>query len=128
MHCSFSASNKITLKGCQSASQTCDFDAKMQKKFLGRGHSLLPDPSPSEEGGHPLPTPHPSILTPPILKLCLRYKHHSFELLNSHRYRRPTVATFLRCCWKYEVCTLVLLEMILFLFPAAGSEQILKIR
>ena len=34
--CSFSTSNKITSKGCQGASQTCDFDAKMQT-FSGEG-------------------------------------------------------------------------------------------
>jgi len=51
---------------------------KMQT-FSGRGHSPLPKPLPQWGGGHPLPTPHPlgasgaSILTPPILKFCLRY-------------------------------------------------------
>ena len=62
--CAFSTSNKITSKGCQSASQTCDFDAKNAKFFCGGGTALSPDPSPSGEGdtpphwggGHPLPT------------------------------------------------------------------------
>jgi len=72
--CSFSTSNKITSKGCQSASQTCDFDAKMQN-FSGEGDSPLPTPLPQWGlgRGHPLPTPHPlgaAILTPPILKFC----------------------------------------------------------
>jgi len=35
--CSFSTSNKITSKGCQSASKTCDFDAKNAKVFWGGG-------------------------------------------------------------------------------------------
>jgi len=58
--CSFSTSNTITSKGCQSASQTCDFDAKMQI-FSG------------EETPPPHAPPHPlgaSILTPPILNFC----------------------------------------------------------
>jgi len=33
--CSFSTSNEITSKGCQSASKTCDFDAKNAKFFWG---------------------------------------------------------------------------------------------
>ena len=61
----------------------------MQKMqiFSGRGHSPLPRPLPQWGGGHPTPhttpphTPHPtplgafgaSILTPPVLKFCLRY-------------------------------------------------------
>ena len=57
MHCcSFSTSNNITSKGCQSASQTCDFDAKNAKFFWGGGTA----PSSSGDGGHPLPTPHPT--------------------------------------------------------------------
>jgi len=35
--CSFSTSNKITSKECQSASQTCDFDAK-NATFFCRSH------------------------------------------------------------------------------------------
>jgi len=73
--CSFSTSNKITSKGCQSASQTCDFDAKNAKFFWGGAHPL-PRLLPRWVGGHPLPIHYPlgaSILTPPILKFCLRY-------------------------------------------------------
>ena len=76
VHCSFSTSNKITSKGCQSASQTCDFDAKNAKLFWGEGTAPCPSPSPS---GHPIPTPHSPRrlrrldLNPPILKFCLRY-------------------------------------------------------
>ena len=51
--CSFSTSNKITSKGCQSASQTCDFDAKKCKcKPLSQ--------TPPQWGGD-TPSPH---LTP----------------------------------------------------------------
>ena len=77
--CSFSTSNKITSKGCQSASQTCDFDAKNAKFFWGGGTATSLDPSPSGEGDTPSPRTTPlgafgaSILTPPILKFCLRY-------------------------------------------------------
>ena len=39
--CSFSTSNKITSKGCQSASQTCDFDVGSKRKALRHGsHSV----------------------------------------------------------------------------------------
>ena len=77
--CSFSTSNKITSKGCQSASKTCDFDAKNAKFFWGGGTAPSPDPSPSGEGDTHSPHPTPlgafgaSILTLPILKFCLRY-------------------------------------------------------
>jgi len=45
--CSFSTSNKITSKGCQSASKTCDLDAKNAKFFWGGGTAPSRDPSPS---------------------------------------------------------------------------------
>jgi len=77
--CPFSTSNKITSKGCQSASKTCDFDAKNAKFFS-------PDPSPSGEGDTPSPHPTPlgafgaSILTPPnfeilptLLTVCIKF-------------------------------------------------------
>jgi len=75
--CSFSTSrpNKIASKGCQSVSQTCDFDAKNAKFFWGRG-TPPPQTPPSVSRGTPPPhTPllGTSILTPPILKFCLRY-------------------------------------------------------
>ena len=77
-YCSFSTSNKITSKGCQSASQTCDFDAKMQN-FSGDPSSSGEGASPSGEGD--TPSPHltalgASILTPPILNSCLCYWYH----------------------------------------------------
>jgi len=53
--CSFSTSNKITSKGCQSASQTCDFDAKNAKIFCGGGTA----PSPGRKGTFPPYTPPP---------------------------------------------------------------------
>ena len=60
MHCrSFSTSNKITSKGCQSASQTCDFEAKNAKKNSGEGAQPPPQTSPQWGEGHSLPTPHP---------------------------------------------------------------------
>ena len=62
--CSFSTSNKITSKG-RVHHRRVILMQKMQK-FSG-------------EGAHPLPTPHTpgaSILTPPILKFCLRYWDH----------------------------------------------------
>ena len=59
MHCcSFSTSNKIISKGCQSASKTCDFDEKNAKFFWG-GDTAPPLTPPQWKGGHPLPTPHP---------------------------------------------------------------------
>ena len=81
--CSFSTSNKIPSTGCQSASQTFDFDAKKCKIFLGRGHSHLPRPLPRAKGD--TASPHStllgafgaSILIAPILKFCLRYWHQN---------------------------------------------------
>ena len=67
--CSFSTRNKITSKGCQSASKTCDFDAKNAKIFWGGGTAPSPDPSPNGEGDTPSPQPTPlgaSTLTPPF--------------------------------------------------------------
>jgi len=49
--CSFSISNKITSKGCQSASQTCDIDAKNAFFWGGEGHR----PSPDTPSLHPTP-------------------------------------------------------------------------
>ena len=46
---------------------------KKMQIFLGRGHSPLPITPTQWGGGHNLPTPTPSILTPPILKFCPRY-------------------------------------------------------
>ena len=73
--CSFSTSNKITSKGCKSASQTCDFDAK--KQFFSREGAQPPTRTPPPVGrGTPRPHASPlgaSILIPPILKFCLRY-------------------------------------------------------
>ena len=46
------------------------------QNFSGEGAQPPPRPLPQWGGGHPLPTPHSlgaSILTPPILKFCLRY-------------------------------------------------------
>jgi len=60
--CSFSTSNKITSKGCQSASQTCDFDAKNAKFVWKGGTDFSQTPPPVGRGlseGLPLPTPHP---------------------------------------------------------------------
>ena len=74
--CSLSTSNKITLKKCQSASQTCDFDAKNAKFFWGGGTALSPDPSPSGEGDTPSPTPR-----------CLR----RLDLNPSHSENLPTL-------------------------------------
>ena len=65
--CSFSISNKITSKGCQSASQTCDIGAKNAFFFGGRGTGPPQTPPPYT------PPLGASILTPPILKFCLRY-------------------------------------------------------
>ena len=48
---------KLLQKGV-SASQTCDFDAKMQIFLWGGGTTLCPDPSPSGEGD--TPSPHPT--------------------------------------------------------------------
>jgi len=42
---------------------------KNAKFFWGGGTA----PSPSGDGNTPSPHPNPSILTPPILKFCLRY-------------------------------------------------------
>jgi len=64
--CSFSTSNKITSKGCRSASQTCDFDAKMQN-FSGEG-AQPPPQTPSLVGRRTHrrldrnPSPHSEIL------------------------------------------------------------------
>jgi len=67
----------------QSASQTCDFDAK-NAKFYGK-EAQPPPQTPSGEDDTPS-SPHltplgafggASILTPPILKFCLRYTDRS---------------------------------------------------
>ena len=93
--CSFSTcSNKITSKGCQSASQTCDFDAKNAKFFWGGGTDL----SLSGEGDNP--SPHPlgaSILTPPILKFWLCY------WLRPKLLKKLAPATWRTPHW-YEMC------------------------
>ena len=57
--CSCSTSNKITSKGCQSASQTCDFDAKNAKFFCGGAHPPLQTPPPVGRGAPPPHTPLP---------------------------------------------------------------------
>ena len=69
MHCcSFSTSNKITSKGCQSASQTCDFDAKIQKKIWGgEGDTPSPHPTPRRLRRLDLNPLHSEIL-PTLLK------------------------------------------------------------
>jgi len=66
--CSFSISNKITSKGCQSASQTCDFDAKHAKFFRGGG---TPPPQTLSPVGRGTPLPH----TPPPQRLNLNPFH-----------------------------------------------------
>ena len=84
--CSFSTSNKITSKGCQSASKTFDFDAKNAKCFWGGGTAPSPDPSPSGEGVSPPHNPRPRRLRrldlnpPPILKFCLRYWSEEYKI------------------------------------------------
>ena len=59
--CSFSTSNKNrpTPKGCQSASQTCDFDAKNAKILWGGGTPPPQTPIPVGRGTPPLHNPPP---------------------------------------------------------------------
>jgi len=68
VHCSFSTSNKITSKGCQSASKTCDFDAKNAKFFWGGGR---PPPQIHPTVGRGTPSPH----APPPRCLDLNPSH-----------------------------------------------------
>jgi len=70
VHCCSFSTNKITSKGRQSASKTCDFDAKNAKNFWGGD---IPSPHPTPLNPIPIGAFGASILTPPILKFCLRY-------------------------------------------------------
>ena len=68
--CSFSTSNKITSKGCQSASQMCDFDGKNAIFFWGG----VTAPLPSGEVGPPAHTPtHRRLDHSEILPMLLLY-------------------------------------------------------
>ena len=66
---------KLLQKGVRVHQKRVILMQKMQK-FSGEGAHSPPQTPPQWVGGHPLPTPHPlgaSILTPSILKFCLRY-------------------------------------------------------
>jgi len=83
--CSFSTSNKITSKGCQSASQTCDYDAKNAKFFCGGGTAPCPDPSPVKRE---TPSPHTQ---PPrrFRRLDLNPSHSEILPTLPHDWSRP---------------------------------------
>ena len=88
--CSFSTSNKILQKGVKSASQTCDFDARNAKFFWGGGTAPTPHPTPLGA----------SILTPPILKFCLRYCSGSFKVVKTGTIE-SSYATVCRVFYRY---------------------------
>jgi len=75
------------------------FWCKKCKIFLGRGHSPLPRPVPQWGGDTPSPRLTPlgtfsaSILTPPILKFCLRYWSGEYWLCSGEGKRKVAFST-----------------------------------
>ena len=102
--CSFSTSNKITSKGCQSASQTCDFDAKNAKFFWGGGTPPPQTPPPMGRGTpppHTLPPwrlnlnpSHSEILPTLLSRQWKKDGYYQCSLLKKRAQMNPPVTTF----------------------------------